>query len=571
MVKSKTPPTNLPSNLRKALKSLRENKDIIILPADKGKATVVMNKSDYEDKMNHMLSDEQTYSKVDKDPASSMERKLNSLLLSLKKKGSLCPGTYNRLRSTGGLTPYIYGLPKIHKPDVPLRPIVSFCTSPTYQLSKFLARLLSPLVGNSTSYVKNSAEFQSFISSERLNSDEILVSFDVVSLFTKVPIGLAVDVARKRLSLDETLEARTNLSVSEIVNLLEFCLNATYLAFRGNVYRQVYGTAMGSPVSVTVANLVMEDIEERALSTFGIQLPFWKRYVDDTCTAVPIQRKDDLLRHLNQVEDSIKFTVEEEVDGCLPFLDISIKHHTDGSLSTSVFRKKTHTDKYLDFESHHPLTHKKAVVSTLLCRAFTHMSDRVSETKEIRHVTNALRRNGYPQWLIDKQVSTPHTISTTDHQWKGTAVLPYIRGLSESIRRVLSSLDVRVCFKPHTTLRCFFPSPKDRPDDLESAGVVYNIPCMDCSSCYIGQTGRKLGIRIKEHKRAVQTADFVTSALSEHAWTEQHRVDWSNVQILARQSDCTSRTVMESVLIRTTKDTLNRDSGALPLEYQHLF
>ena len=469
--------------------------------------------------MNHMLSDEQTYSKVDKDPASSMERKLNSLLLSLKKKGSLCPGTYDRLRSTGGLTPYIYGLPKIHKPDVPLRPIVSFCTSPTYQLSKFLARLLSPLVGNSTSYVKNSAEFQSFISSERLNSDEILVSFDIVSLFTKIPIGLAVDVARKRLSLDETLEARTNLSVSEIVNLLEFCLNATYLAFRGNVYRQVYGTAMGSPVSVTVANLVMEDIEERALSTFGIQLPFWKRYVDDTCTAVPIQRKDDLLRHLNQVEDSIKFTVEEEVDGCLPFLDISIKHHTDGSLSTSVFRKKTHTDKYLDFESHHPLTHKKAVVSTLLCRAFTHTSDRVSETKEIRHVTNALRRNGYPQWLIDKQVSTPHTISTTDHQWKGTAVLPYIRGLSESIRRVLSSLDVRVCFKPHTTLRCFFPSPKDRPDDLEPAGVVYNIPCMDCSSCYIGQTGRKLGIRIKEHKRAVQTADFVTSALSEHAWT----------------------------------------------------
>ena len=157
---SKTPSTNLPSNLRKALKTLKENKDIIILPADEGKATVVMNRSDYEYKMNHMLSDTQTYSKVDKDPASSMERKLNSLLLSLKKKVSLCPDTYDRLRSTGGLTPYIYGLPKIHKPDVPLRPIVSFCTSPTYQLSKFLARLLSPLVGNSTSYVTNSAEFQ---------------------------------------------------------------------------------------------------------------------------------------------------------------------------------------------------------------------------------------------------------------------------------------------------------------------------------------------------------------------------------------------------------------------------
>ena len=132
MVKSRIPPTNLQPNLRKALKTLRENKDIIILPADKGRATVVMNKEDYEDKIGCMLSDERTYQRVDKDPASSLERKLNSLLLSLKKKGSLCQTTYDRLRSTGGLTPFIYSLPKIHKPDVPLRPIVSFCTSPSY-------------------------------------------------------------------------------------------------------------------------------------------------------------------------------------------------------------------------------------------------------------------------------------------------------------------------------------------------------------------------------------------------------------------------------------------------------
>ena len=79
---------------------------------------------------------------------------------------------------------------------------------------------------------------------------------------------------RQMLSLDETLEARTNLTVYEIVQLLEFCLRATCLAFRGNVYRQVYGTAMGSPMSITVANLVMKDIEERALSTYDVKLPF---------------------------------------------------------------------------------------------------------------------------------------------------------------------------------------------------------------------------------------------------------------------------------------------------------
>ena len=106
---------------------------------------------------------------------------------------------------------------------------------------------------------------------------------------------------------------------------------------------------------------------------------------------------------------------------------------------------------------------------------------------------------------------------------------------------------------------------------MESSGIVYNIPCKDCSSCYIGQTGRKLKRRIEEHKKAVRLADFENSALAEHAWTESHRVDWDSVSILARQNDYTSRSIKESTLIRTTRGTLNRDCGALPLEYHHLF
>ena len=165
--------------------------------------------------------------------------------------------------------------------------VVSFVNSPTYQLSKHLAKILSPLIGNSESNVQNSAEFSSFIRSKSLQPDEVLVSFDVVSLFTNVPAHLATEVARRRLETDSTLQARTNLSIEKLLQLLEFCLQATFLSFRGRVFRQTFGTAMGSPVSVSVANLVMEDVEERALASFDIQLPFWKRYVDDTCTAVP--------------------------------------------------------------------------------------------------------------------------------------------------------------------------------------------------------------------------------------------------------------------------------------------
>ena len=113
---------------------------------------------------------------------------MNALLLQLKKKGSIAQNLYNLLRSSGGSTPLLYGLPKIHKPNVPLRPIVSFMQSPTYQLSKHLTRILSPLIGNTDSSVLNSVEFSTFIHLKIVREDEVLVSFDVVSSFTNVPV-----------------------------------------------------------------------------------------------------------------------------------------------------------------------------------------------------------------------------------------------------------------------------------------------------------------------------------------------------------------------------------------------
>ena len=222
------------------------------------------------------LKDEQTYKEVKRDPAPSLERKMNSKLLSLNKQGSIPDQLYSRLCSSCGKTPLLYGLPKIHKVGVPLRPIASFGQSPTYQLSKHLSILLSPLVGKSPSSVKNSKEFATFIREQTLQRDEVLLSFDVTSLFTNVPTNLAVDVAHRRLQDDVPLEERTAIKVEEIVMLLKLCLDATYICFRSKYYQQTFGTAMGSPVSVVVANLVMEEIEQTALETFHSAPCFWK-------------------------------------------------------------------------------------------------------------------------------------------------------------------------------------------------------------------------------------------------------------------------------------------------------
>ena len=182
---------------------------------------------------------------------------MNSNLLELRKAGRLHPDVYSQLRSSAGRVPLLYGLPEVHKPDVPLRPIVSFVCSPTYELSKFLAGLLTPLVGLTSSHVRNSRAFVEFMRSQTVPKEDTLVSFDVVSLFTCVPTDLSIQVARRKLECDASLPERTSFSVNDITDLLSLCLDATFLSFRGSVYKQVHGTAMGSPVSVVVANLVM--------------------------------------------------------------------------------------------------------------------------------------------------------------------------------------------------------------------------------------------------------------------------------------------------------------------------
>ena len=122
--------------------------------------------------------------------------------------------------------------------------------------------------------------FSNFVKTQRLG-EEIPVSFDVVSLFTKVPIELAIHVAKEQLQEDNTLEHRTALSINDIIQLLEFCLEATYFSFRGKYYQQIFGTAMSFPVSVVIADMVMENIEQRALNSFSHPPIVWKRCVDD--------------------------------------------------------------------------------------------------------------------------------------------------------------------------------------------------------------------------------------------------------------------------------------------------
>ncbi|KAG8232876.1 hypothetical protein J437_LFUL011582 [Ladona fulva] len=130
---------------------------------------------------------------------------------------------------SGSRPPRIYGAPKIHKDEVPLRPIVSTIGSPTYGLAKLLQNALQPYVGDTPSHVKNSSHFIEILTKTRLKNTDILASFDVKSLFTCVPIEDSLKIVEK------LTERRLPKDYS---HLIEFCLRTSYFLWNGHFYEQ---------------------------------------------------------------------------------------------------------------------------------------------------------------------------------------------------------------------------------------------------------------------------------------------------------------------------------------------
>ncbi|XP_077508404.1 uncharacterized protein LOC144119728 [Amblyomma americanum] len=329
-----------------AIRSLRRNREIVILPADKSNATVILNSTDYDKKMMELLQDKSTYIALKKDPTLKVERELQKhlayvfLFVPPQHKA-----LYYRLLCHNGSAPVLYGLPKIHKEGVPMRPIVDFTRSPLCQLLGYLHRVFAPLVGKGPTLIRNSFDFTEKVRDVVVEYDDIIVSFDVTSLFTSVPVDLAVDVCAAALQNDEKLSERTPLEAQDLSRLLKFCLENTYFVFRGSFYKQVHGTAMGASISVTAANLTMEAIENRALASFHPRPNVFLRYIDDCFCIVKKDALAAFTRHINSMEKAIQFTVEEEVGNQLPFLDVLVER-VGHNLSFRVFRKSTHTGRF---------------------------------------------------------------------------------------------------------------------------------------------------------------------------------------------------------------------------------
>ena len=257
----KTKP-NIPRDEHQVLREIKRDNTRMVLTVDKGVSLVVLDSEDYTAKSEELLN-QPNYKILKADPTNKYKNKLISLLKTIKAEGGIDESTYKRLYPTGAVPPKYYWLPKVHKPGMPLRPIISSIGSVTHSTAKELARIIKPLVGGSSHHVKNNMDFIQSIEGIQLRLDECMMSFDVESLFTSVPIEPSIAIIKKLLEDDKNLYQRTTMTMNQISCLLEFCLTTTYFTFQGKIFEQVKAAAMGSPISPIVAYILWKTWKPR--------------------------------------------------------------------------------------------------------------------------------------------------------------------------------------------------------------------------------------------------------------------------------------------------------------------
>ena len=199
-------------------------------------------------------------------------------------------------------------------------------------------------------------------------SDKYMVSFDVTSLFTNIPLSETITIA-----IDAILENNPDIGVNrrDLQKLFWFATSQTHFLFNGNYYDQVDGVAMGSPLAPVLANLFMGHLEKQYFSNMpAIAKPlYYRRYVDDVfCLFKNENEANDFFQFINTWHPNIHFTVEKQKDSTLPFLDVLVCNREQ--CITSVYHKPTYTGLLTNYFSFIPHSYKTGLIRTLVDRIY---------------------------------------------------------------------------------------------------------------------------------------------------------------------------------------------------------
>lgn len=541
----------------------KHEEEVILTNADKGNITVIMYREEYMEKMKELLEDKTTYRRIRNDPTEDLIEQNNKFVLGLYKTKIITKEEKRFLACQGAKPPQIYGQPKIHKPEVPLRPIIASTEIPCRNMAKYIGRILKNLVSEQFN-IKNTYNLKQQLQQVKLEEDEILVSFDAKSLFTNIPTEHAKNIIMKKWN---EIETQTKIAKGKFREILNFCLkDNNYFLFDDKIYKQTHGLPMGNPLAPTIADIVLDDILTKLnenLNNINIKPKYLTKYVDDILAIIKKDEVNIILEELNKQHERIQFTIEIEDNGSIAFLDSKIFREGE-NLIMDWYAKSTASGRMMNFKSNQHISQKINTATNFIKKVFTISDDRFKQ-KNKTIILDTLKQNNFPVYLINNLIEkyekninehvdgNTNTIESNTTQNKKFFSLTYHNNLDKEIKKILANDEIKIASKPNDTNRKLFKKIKSKTT-VDEYAVTYEIKCLgnqneNCKASYVGTTMRRISIRLSEHN-----ADYInkrdSTALSTHLKQMGHKADFFNATILDREKNYSKRFILEGLRIQ---------------------
>ena len=505
--------SNLKASELKALRNLRHNSSLVIKPADKGSATVIMNKEDYISEANRQLSDNRHYIKLDSPIYPQTSLKLEDILSKMHAKHEITKDEFEYLKPPSKPRERrFYLLPKIHKsvdkwtvPNKvpPGRPIVSDCESESYRVSEYIDSFLVKLATKHKSYVRDTSHFLELLRETKVPQHSLLVTLDVDSLYTNIDNEAGIEAVKQIFRdnpIPPTNRVRDMRPDESIIELLKLSLENNDFLFNNEWYLQISGTAMGKKFAPNYANIFMANWETTALNKCSKQPLLYLRYLDDIFIIWPHTETEfwDFFQILNTNTPSIKLKAnihKKQVD----FLDVTIfkgnQFSQAGILDTKVYFKPTDTHELLHKSSFHPKHTFTGIIKSQIMRFHKICNNDQDFQSACNTLFKVLKQRHYSARYLRGVKS--RTIAELNQKINTQGPLIGKIGPCGGRRCQTCKYIPSLTYIMNGTHRVRF----SQNLDCNSENVIYLIQCSFCQNRYVGETGRSVRDRFNGHKR----------------------------------------------------------------------
>lgn len=369
---------NLSSAEIKAITALKNNKRIILKPADKGGAIVVMDRSLYKQEGFRQLCNTKYYIPIEEPNWAQNVRNINKILFQMARDGFISDKQLDYLKAEIPINPRpFYLLPKVHKPrskwphpSMPEgRPICSDCASESYRICELIDHFIKPISNQHPAFLKDSYDFVERVRGKRVPIDSFICTADVTALYPNMCIERSLKVVEKAFKENPD----PNRPDQAILKLLEISLKTNEFSFAGRFFKQICGTAMGKKYAPSLADMYMVEFDKKATGDYHLKPLLYCRFLDDIffIWKFSLEELKIFEAYLNKLIPGIQITISAKHTNN-QFLDTTVYKTDFGeesyALATTVYFKPTDTHQLLHSFSHHPTHTCKGILKSQLLR-----------------------------------------------------------------------------------------------------------------------------------------------------------------------------------------------------------